>query len=309
VADIEHQPAYAIDWIAPESDLSDLVNTFYVVKADAGVIQDVMPAYSAQISIFIRGFALMHFPDLEPSETATINIIAPLLEAVPFELSGPALQIGASLTPLGWVTMSGMPADQVNNRTVDPATCLSIEQLDYLSEHIDSCRNGSIDARDLCLELGRALRRSKREPNPKHLSLVKSINDWLAADLNPKLEDLYARVDLSQRQAQRLCKRYFGVPPMQLIARFRAIRAAMLFANDNLPAAMRDEVLGAYFDQAHMIRDVRRYTGKTPRGFSIKSLGQDTLEPKAHGETARAILSNPYAPQRQSGGPVENDSQ
>ena len=67
----------------------------------------------------------------------------------------------------------------------------------------------------------------------------------------------------------------------------------MLLSNENLSEDMRDEVLGAYYDQAHLIRDVRRYTGRTPKGFSEKSISQDTLNPVAHGRNANALLSNP----------------
>ena len=126
---------------------------------------------------------------------------------------------------------------------------------------------------------------SAYQPRGAHAVLVGAINDWLSSGFNPPIERLYDSTDLSPRQDQRLCRRYFGVPPGQLLKRFRAIRAAMLLAHDNLPSEMRSEVVGAYFDKAHLIRDIRRYTGQTPKALTQAGLVQHMLDPDGHGDT------------------------
>ncbi len=297
---------YKPEWIAPPRDLTDWVNAFYVLRAGPGTVQDVMPAYSAQATLFVEGSIEMHFPVVGPTPSSTISFNAPLMQAIPFTMTGPAVIVGASLTPLGWVALSGMPADQVNNQPVQPEAFLPPSEVASLHSAIEKCRSGLIGTEGLCGELGDVFKRCVDEPNPVHRTLVEAINSWLSASLDPKTDALYAATRLSKRQVQRLSRRYFGVPPSQLAKRYRAIRAAMLLANDNLPSSMREQILATYFDQAHLIRDLRRYTGRTPKGLPDAPLAQVTLDPKGHGDTAKALLSNPYAPQK---GVIANDSQ
>ena len=85
---------------------------------------------------------------------------------------------------------------------------------------------------------------------------------------------------------QRISRRYFGVAPAQVLKRFRAIRAAMVLANPALPDSFRDEMLASFFDQAHLIRDIRRYTGRTPTQLRGKTLSSGLLDPSGHGDAA-----------------------
>ena len=63
----------------------------------------------------------------------------------------------------------------------------------------------------------------------------------------------------------------------------------MLLANPTLSDEIRNEIVSAYFDQAHLIRDIRRYTGRTPGGLKEESFVQDTFDPDAHGSSARIL--------------------
>ncbi|MEM6827346.1 MAG: helix-turn-helix domain-containing protein, partial [Pseudomonadota bacterium] len=128
-----------------------------------------------------------------------------------------------------------------------------------------------------------------RRPRADHRAVLRAIEDWLESAFNPPIADLYDRVNLSARQIQRLCRRYYGVPPAQLLKRYRAIRAAMILAQKDPPAQLRDEILVAYFDQAHLIRDVRRYTGFTPKTLSNEPFVQGVLDPDGHGQTGEKL--------------------
>lgn len=261
-------PAVQLEWVAPPRDLTDLVHTFFVMQTGEGRTEDVMPAYSAQLFAFVQGSASIHYPEREPGVSGEITVTAPLLRAAPMVLQGSMVNVGASFTPLGWAAFGGFSADKVHDCAIEASTFVAQEALQPALAAIQECRAGLIQPRDLCEPLGAMIRTvcraPGRAPREDHVKVVKAIDAWLASAFNPSVNDLYSRVDLGQRQVQRLCKRYYGVPPAQLLKRYRAIRAAMLLAHDELAADLRDEVLGAYFDQAHLIHDIRRYTGRTP---------------------------------------------
>ena len=286
-------PTSDIEWIAPPRDLADLVHSFFVHRLGRGRLENMMPAYSAQIFVFVEGSGEIHFPENGVGRSTGITLNAPMLSAAPLILEGPVLNVGASFTPLGWATFCGLPADEVHDRALDAATVIEPERLADLQEALIRCRNGTMSARNLCGVLEETIRNCAQDPvrpvKDDHRELLEAIEAWLASAFNPSVSALYESVELGQRQVQRVCRRYYGVPPAQLIKRYRAIRAAMLLAHDDLPAEYRDEVLGAYFDQAHLIHDIRRYTGRTPKRLLNEPLTQDLLDPDGHGRGGQKL--------------------
>ena len=83
----------------------------------------------------------------------------------------------------------------------------------------------------------------------------------------------------------RLVKRFFGLPPARLKRWYRAIRAATLLGDSKLSEERRNEIRDAFYDQAHLIRVIREFTGRTPRFLSQpgKSMVNDTLGPEGYG--------------------------
>lgn len=272
-----------------DDDLRDLVNTFFVLSTDEERIDDFMPAYSAQLMVYAEGRSVMTDHAGNAFRSKTITSTAPLLTAMPLSLRGPVRIIGASLTPLGWQVLSALPADEVNNCTVEPRKLLDENELNSLESLAEQFSAGKVDAQTICDCIGQSLRRRRDRINPRHARFVETVIGWLASAPNPPVQDLYDTVDQSKRNVQRLCRRFFGVSPSHLLKRYRAIRAAMLFANPDIPQSMRDEIQMAYFDQAHLIRDIRRYTGQTPRALRSSPVAAETLDPKAHGKGAELL--------------------
>ncbi|TAD84062.1 MAG: AraC family transcriptional regulator, partial [Sphingomonadales bacterium] len=95
--------------------------------------------------------------------------------------------------------------------------------------------------------------------------------------------------NVSARQVQRICRRFFGVAPAQVLKRFRALRAAILLSQPGMSQSVYDQLMATFFDQAHLIRDIRRYTGRTPTQLRQLSVARNLLDPVAHGD-AGALL-------------------
>lgn len=284
---------FDFELVAAPADVAELANTFFVIRSDEGVIEEVMPAYSAQLMIMLDG-ALVLRPgeagaDGLPQRSDSIACTAPQLAAAPITLEGPAAIVGVSLTALGWQALSGLPADEVHDCLVPAERFLARETREALVEAASGSKDESTATENIRQILCDALRASRSRLDPDHVTFVRKVLAWLASDFNPEISSLYETIAQSERTAQRLTKRYFGVPPSPLAKRYRAIRAAMLLANPELPQATRDALLAGYFDQAHLIRDIRRYTGRTPTGLTHESLVHETLDPEGHGEPARIL--------------------
>ncbi|TRD11320.1 helix-turn-helix transcriptional regulator [Erythrobacter insulae] len=280
---------FGFELIAAPADLSDLINTFFVVTSDAAVLDEVMPAYSAQLMVYVEGHSNLRPDGKGVHRSEQVTCTAPLMSAAPITLHGPLKIVGASLTPLGWHCLSGLAADDVNDCMVPASQIFAQHEIEQLRDLAQQFAAGDGSVGKICTVMSEAVRQRSGAINAEHARFVGAVNAWLSSALNPPLEELYAQVGVSTRSAQRLCKRYFGVSPSRLLKRYRAIRAAMFLANPDLSDELRAEILSIYFDQAHLIRDIRRYTGRTPTAFKNASLMQDTLDPEAHGESAKIL--------------------
>jgi AraC-like DNA-binding protein len=286
------QQPFQFELIPPPADIAQWVNTFYVVHTRTSTFEEVVPAYSAQMLIFVSGSACIDYADGTSGVSSTVTLTAPLLRAAPAKIKGPACIVGASFTPLGWARLANLPVDEVHDRIVDAATILPAADRNRLEALARDCAGQDIDPKLLIPVMAQAIRSTSHELKAEHLQTIEVMTQWLASGLQPDLDALYPQINLSKRQVQRLAKRYFGAPPARVVKRQRAIRAAMLLANESLPEELRDEIISTYFDQAHLIRDLRRYTGRTPSGLPQESLTNRSLNPKGHGSAAQILRSD-----------------
>lgn len=282
--------SFKYEMIPPPAHLAETVNTFYLLQTQALRIDEIMPAYSAQIMLFVSGSMVMHYPVGGIGTAAgPIMINAPQLGYAPCVISGPVTMIGASLTPQGWLALAALPVDEVHDQVLPATGVFGPDAIARLEDAVAACRTGLADPRMVCDVLGAVLKAAPHTVPYEHQRLIDKMTRWLVSGFDPPLAELQSAVGISPRQLQRLSRRYFGVPPAQVLKRHRAIRAAMLLANPALPDALRDEALTAYFDQAHLIRDIRRYTGRTPRQLRTHTIFSDTLNPEGHGEAAEIL--------------------
>lgn len=87
------------------------------------------------------------------------------------------------------------------------------------------------------------------------------------ADGAATVDDAARAAGVSVRQVERAFGRHLGVPPKMVarIQRFQGVLRALM-RDPGVPLADVAAAAG-YFDQAHMIRDFRRFSGGVPRGY------------------------------------------
>lgn len=277
--------------IAPATEAEALVHTFYTIATEAGEIEEAIPAYSAQLLVMVRGRVHFTFADGTTGTSAPVFINAPQLRSARAVLEGPVLQIGASLTHMAWQRLAGLPADEVHDRLLPAEAVLTPEQIAALEAAAADCREGRITPEDVCAVLTEVIAAAPHSLRPDHEAVVEAIGRWLASGFDPALADLYASLSISPRQVQRICRRFFGVAPAQVLKRFRALRAAMLLSQPGFSRETHDQLMATFFDQAHLIRDIRRYTGRTPSQFRRETLADELLDPAAHGDAGVPLKS------------------
>lgn len=278
------EPKFRFRFIAAPADLAPYVNTLFVFETDEERLDDILPAYSAQMIAFGCGEARMQFAPDRVGRSSPAFFVTPMQQAAPFSMIGPLRACGASLTAEGWAAVAGLPVDRYGHRKMEAGDVVGPELAAGLATTGHDFAAGRCDAEQACARLADILRHAVKPLLAGHSAFIKETLAWLGADFSPHLSDLLARTGLSERQVQRLSNRHFGQPPARLVRRYRAIRAATFLSQPDLRAQFQDQVIGAFFDQAHMIREIRLFTGRTPsRLGSEASVTSDTLGPEGYG--------------------------
>jgi AraC-like DNA-binding protein len=120
-------------------------------------------------------------------------------------------------------------------------------------------------------------------------SFMRTVERWLATRPTPLMAELLADTGLSRRQVERNCKALYGISPKALAREARALRAAAaMTANPDDD----DFVAYGFYDQSHMIREVKYFTGMTPgqirsaqrsRRATVPAPGTNDLGPRHRG--------------------------
>ncbi|NVE95359.1 helix-turn-helix domain-containing protein [Altererythrobacter lutimaris] len=266
--DLTPPSAFQLDYIAPPLDLSDYVTTFYHFRCDEAVIRDIQPAAIGHLTFFMRGKGEMHFADGRRDPSNLVNLLTPFSRAAPFEVEGPFHSIGAALSPLGWSALTGLHAGEHGNRLY-PAGLWLGEEITELGVKVCAAYNsGAMGGQDCVDALSEFIRATLRPVNSRHRELIRQVNRWVGEAIDPDVGTLMERVAYSERQTQRLTEQYFGLPPRALARKYRALRAATLLSLPMLSDEMEAQIGEAFYDQPHMIREIRVFAGRTPARLS-----------------------------------------
>jgi AraC-like DNA-binding protein len=248
-----------LDYRVPADDLKPFVTLFYHFVAPIPQFEDLERADHAQLRFRLsEGEASYTFPDGTVQDAPPLHIVGPTSGAVLTRASGPLLVIGMGLQPAGWAALLGVDASAMLNRVLDGPSIFG----GAMTRAADAMRGvEDIDARIAIVEA--FVRGSVARADGRTLDFARQIDAWLAGSPSPELDDLVATTGLSRRQVERRCNALYGAPPKVLARKYRALRAAVALASGE---ATLDELIDhGFYDQSHLIREMKHFTGLTPR--------------------------------------------
>lgn len=260
------QIAVSMRFRVPAESLRDLITSYYVIEMQGppeAVVEDLLhPEWG---NLRIRLESEWHALDAagRPVQGLTAALFGPTSRARPV-VARPGKLLGVGLTPLGWTTLIGMPADALADAITEPGGELGMEVTSLrerlLKQPDEAAMFEMLDA----FFTRRANVRDRREAQ------IRSIH---AALLDPGIatvEALTARTGLSQSALARICLRSFGFTPKLLLRRQRFLRTlAMLATEEGQPIGKLLD--GAYVDHSHFNRDFKRFMGLSPSEYLART--------------------------------------
>ncbi|WP_375291194.1 helix-turn-helix domain-containing protein [Qipengyuania sp.] len=257
------QALFTLDYHPPPPVIADFVTTLYHFRCDELMIRDFQPAAVGHLMVFLRGHGVMRFAGGRVDPSHPVSLMTPCGAAVPIEVEGPFHCIGAALSPLGWAALTGLHAGEWADKLL-PARDYLGEDVELVGQELIADYLASSSGAELCQRLAQCVSGLLRPVNSRHATLIGMVAEWLGSGFDPSLEALFERSAYSRRQTQRLVERYFGLPPRELKRKYRALRVISLLSQPDLSEEEQDELADCFYDQSHMIREIRHFVGRTP---------------------------------------------
>ncbi len=248
----------------PPVELAPFVTQIYFFECEESHIHDRQPAALGHLIFLLRGSGELRFHDGHIDPIHQVSLFGPGMAAAEFSFSGPVSDFGLALSPLGFVALTGKPANLYADRAI-AASELFGQEIAVLGERFrDGLIDGSVRLAQMVDAVSAFLLARVRPIPAPHILLIRAVTEWLSSDLDPDVDDLYAGLAMSRSTATRLITRYFGSAPKPLMRKYRALRAASLLCDPACTPELRAQVESLFYDQPHMIREIRHFAGRTP---------------------------------------------
>lgn len=247
-----------LEFIVPSPELAGHVTLFYHFRTEAPRFVDTERAGHAQIRFRLAGDnSTYSFADGHVHVAAPIHLIGPTTAPMITAVDGPVEVVGIGLSPAGWAALVRSDASTMVNRVFNA---------EDLFAGVATLRDGLIAAPATKGKIALAeefVRRTIAGRRSDALAFAAQVDGWLAGDPSPDLETLEAATGLSRRQVERRCNALYGSPPKVLARKYRALRAAVAMIADG--EGVDDLLARGFYDQSHLIREIKQFTGCTPR--------------------------------------------
>jgi AraC-like DNA-binding protein len=263
-----------LKFAAPDPLLRRAISAHYYFRADYPVIEDFERADVGYLRFMQSGTGHYHFRDGRMEPSYPVLLIGPGNSATRYSVNGPLHTLGCALLPDFWCSIVDASAADHADRSVDGTFLLG----QGAQEVFD--RVATMSAIEDMVPIVESFLLSRLKPtSPENRKTIDTIGAWLSSDPIPSVEDLYAAMEQSPRQVMRLANRFFGAPPKLLARKYRALRTASAIVGTN--GKIPESAIAQYSDHSHLIREVKYFTGMTPRQLQINRnpIVKTTLQP------------------------------
>lgn len=250
---------------APSEDLAPYVTRFYVF--DAQLPEDnVIDTWLFSETPFVR--LLIGGDWKSPDENGDwVNYDPALLFGIntrpfPSRVTGPFRTAGFGIRASGWKALFNQPCSDFNDRL--------FPLWDYWGDIARDLWAAAEDGPDDAVVVAafeNALRRQLDAIGHWQIDQAMAITEYIAhTDSTHGVEELADKVGLSMSQFARRCRATFGLTPKAVMRRARFLDMATAKRGFTHPSEQELAAL-RFFDDSHMNREFKRYTGMTSRAF------------------------------------------
>lgn len=248
----------SLQYDAAEGWLSKVVSSFYRFEYSGDAMRELERADRAQFRFSLGNAGHYEFAAGHSRPSYPVTILAPTSAPVTAVADCPQTIAGWGMHPAGWAGLMGPQGAEKCDDAFD-ATGIFGDAMLALREQLIAC--GPDNARLFAL-LKAAAGEIFSQINHAPFAFTAIVDEWLTDNIDHDIAELVDKTQLSQRQLERITRRYYGMPPKKLARKYRALRAAQILSRgDDLGAS---QFGSSFYDQSHLVREVKQFTGLTP---------------------------------------------
>lgn len=254
-----------LEFAPPTAALSRVVSVYYRLRMDYPLIDDLERADVGYLRFFLSGKGSILYASGQRDQTSEVTLWGPATETGHYTVTGPLDCFGVVLLPEFWGGILEIDASTCANRCLDAAPLFGPE-----CEALFTALSGMTSIEEMAKATDAFLLRRASPLPPGQVAVIDRIGDWLRGSPIPPAQALYDSIpDLSERSILRIANRHFGAAPKMLARKFRALRTASRIVGTR--GKIPPELIAEYSDRAHMTRDIKHFTGLTPRQLQINA--------------------------------------
>lgn len=261
--------AVRIRFALPSAELKPYITTYYRTEVSDpdgfNEVLDILHPEWANLRFLEKGWADGSIGGAPMEQAPGLAVTGPTSHAGRICLRGGA-GWGIGILPLGWATLFGVAASDYTDRVIDGRSDQAFAIFHSLADALDHSRaQGGDFASELAIIEEHMAGLAIEEPVNR--DRIARMNEALIDPELSSVADLADRVGMTVRSLERLSKHVFGFTPKLLLRRQRFLRSLSQFMLD--PSLKWLSTLDhQYHDQAHFIRDFKRFMGMSPSVYS-----------------------------------------
>lgn len=251
---------------APASKLLPFLRRFYVFDAtlpDSFELEDMLLADNAFVRVLLKGDWAYLDPEGRWTPLSGALVFGANSRAIKVRVKGPFSVASFAVRPSAWPALFSVPASEVADRIVPLSDIWERGMATEMERDVMGATND--DA--MVAAMAKAVQTQLDTVGLHRIDpIVASFEAIARNDSTKRVEEAAQLLGLSARQLERRCLAGFGLSPKAVLQRCRFLDMASAMrglsdADETELAALR------YFDQSHLNREFRRYTGMTPGAF------------------------------------------
>ena len=259
-------PAVKLRFALPAEELRPFITTYYrtevLCSASEPWLEDYLHPEWPNLRFVSDGFSEAAIGPAPLEVTPTFSVSGPTSFATRFRVSSGS-SWGVGLMPLGWAAFVDGEAGDYADRAVEGLADPAFAALHSLAHALEAS-DGSF-AHDV--ELIETHMRGLIGSPVRNADQIIAINTALVDPEIATVADFADQIGMNVRSLERLSRRAFGFSPKLLLRRQRFLRSLAQFMLD--PSLNWLSTLDHhYHDQAHFVRDFKRFMGMAPSVYS-----------------------------------------
>jgi len=197
------------------------------------------------------------------SKMKSATLIGMISKPSSYQLSGKLRIYGVRFKPTGFSKFFNVPASEYTDKAIELKLVLKLE-MDELEDKLFNAKNAQMRCAVLDdFFLNKLIYSSETEEDRMLQWILTQLDDLKEKG---KIKSILSQLSLSEKQLRRIFHKRTGLLPKTYskILRFNLAYQLMLKGDNDWFEIITD---CGYFDQAHLIRDFKTYTGTTPTMF------------------------------------------